>query len=178
MVGSPANQELVSAAEASAKRVKNTREREATKKSKESRRRNEYSKQDNSIAACKAYSRPNEDIQPDETDDIPSDLLEELKNNFTKEDIDSIEWHTREQGASDLWKEERTRRLTASKVGGVAKMRKKTKRSGKVKELLYSTFNGNRATGYGCLMEEVAMQEYEKKHGCVCGWWLVVVVKM
>ena len=42
-------------------------------------------------------------------------------------------------------------------------MRKKTKRSGKVKELLYSTFNGNRATGYGHLMEDVAMQEFEKK---------------
>ena len=28
----------------------------------------------------------------------------------TKEDIDSIEWRTRDQGASDLWKEERMRR--------------------------------------------------------------------
>ena len=34
MVGSPANQVLVSAAEASAKRVKNTRERMGTKESK------------------------------------------------------------------------------------------------------------------------------------------------
>ena len=81
----------------------------------------------------------------------------------TKEDIDSIVRRTRDQGASDLCKEERMRRVTASKVGVVVKMRKKSKRNGKVKELLYTTFNGNRATGYGHLMDLVAMQEYEKK---------------
>ena len=37
-------------------------------------------------------------------------------------------------------------RITASCVGGIAKMRKTTKRSKKVEELLYSTF---RATIYG-----------------------------
>ena len=44
---------------------------------------------------------------------------------------------------------ERRKRLTASNVGSIAKMRKTTKRSNKVKGLLYSSFRGNVATLYG-----------------------------
>jgi len=39
-------------------------------------------------------------------------------------------------------------------------MRKTTKRSKKVKEILYSTFRGNLATAYGSKMEETSREEY------------------
>ncbi len=51
---------------------------------------------------------------------------------------------------------ERKNRLTASKVGGILKMRATTKRANKVKVLLYSTLHGNNATRYGMEMEETA----------------------
>ena len=44
---------------------------------------------------------------------------------------------------------ERRKRITASNVGSIAKMRKTTKRCNKVKSLLYSSFRGNQATQYG-----------------------------
>ena len=48
-------------------------------------------------------------------------------------------------------------------------MRKTTKRSKKVKEILYSTFRGNLATVYGSKMEETSREEYCKylqQKGC------------
>ena len=39
-------------------------------------------------------------------------------------------------------------------------MKKSTKRSNKVKELLYSTFRGNKATMYGILREDAAKEKY------------------
>ena len=61
---------------------------------------------------------------------------------------------------SEQWQDERRKRLTASRVGSIAKMRAKTKRNKKVNELLYSTFWGNEATRYGTEMEEKTRQEY------------------
>ena len=169
MVGGTANEVYINAAETSAKRAVKDLERKSTKKSKENRRRNKYSKVDNSIAARKAYSRHDNITEPDDiTDDISPENLDELKQSFymtqvfvvTNEDIEEC---TREQGNCDLWKEERMKRVTASHVGGILKMRKATKRSGKVKEILYSTFTGSKATRYGTLMEDVARQEYVNK---------------
>ena len=56
---------------------------------------------------------------------------------------------------------EREKRITASRVGSIAKMRKTTKRSKKVKEMLYSIFRGNQATRYGQVMEDQTRQQYE-----------------
>ncbi len=44
---------------------------------------------------------------------------------------------------------ERRKRITASNVGSIAKMRKTTERCNKVKNLLYSSFRGNQETQYG-----------------------------
>ena len=55
---------------------------------------------------------------------------------------------------------EKRKRLTASNVGSIAKMRKPTKQSNKVKGLLYSSFRGNVATLYGMTTEEKAKQAY------------------
>ncbi len=50
---------------------------------------------------------------------------------------------------SDAWIAERRKRLTASVVGGIIKMRNNTKKAGKVEHLLYRKFKGNAATRYG-----------------------------
>lgn len=75
---------------------------------------------------------------------------------ISKEEAAKIEAATRNQVGNDRWKQERRKRLTASRVGGIIKMRKTTKRANKVKEFLYSTFQGNEATRYGMEMKETA----------------------
>ena len=52
------------------------------------------------------------------------------------------------------------KRTTASKVGSIAKTKKTTKRSNRVKEMLCHTIHGNEATRYGILMEDVARMDY------------------
>lgn len=76
---------------------------------------------------------------------------------------------SRDQEGSDLWRAERRKRIMASAVGGICKMQKKTKRSNKVKALLYSRFKGNLATQYGSRMESVAREKYvsyQRQVGC------------
>jgi len=81
----------------------------------------------------------------------------------TREDIENI---TRGQSASmdnkaeQLWYAERRKRVTASRAGGIAKMRKTTKRANRVKEMLYTKFRGNRNTIYGMVSEETSRKEY------------------
>ena len=65
-----------------------------------------------------------------------------------------------EQGQSELWVKERKKRLTASAMVGILKMKATTKRSKKVENLLYSKFHGNKATLYGIEMESVARSDY------------------
>lgn len=67
----------------------------------------------------------------------------------TKEQIEAIEQETKDQSESDTWMKERAKRCTASRVGGLAKMKKTTKRSKKVEEIVYSKFKGNWATQHG-----------------------------
>ncbi len=168
MTGSPANQVFVDTVESSAKKVEKDRKRKATDEAKDSRRRSKFSRNDNSSAARKAYSRHDNGIVPtDIADDVSPEYLDEMKKGFyttkvavTKEQADEIERNTREQSESDLWMLERTKRITASRVGGIAKMKKTTKRSRKVEEILYSRFRGNEATRYGINMEETARQQY------------------
>ncbi len=71
-----------------------------------------------------------------------------------------MEEATRDQAGSDLWKKKRLKRIIASKVGSIVKMKKTTKRSSKVKEILYHTVCGNQATRYGILTEDVARMDY------------------
>lgn len=166
---SPPNQVFSNVATASAKITARDRKRKAEDHSKESRRRNKYSKTDSSTAACRAYRQHNSEIEPEEvTDDVSPEYLESLKQSFynTKVKVSSqdaliIECNTRQQSENEDWMKERVKRITASRVGGIAKMRKTTKRSKKVESLLYSTFRGNEATRYGQEMEEQTRNEYE-----------------
>ena len=79
---------------------------------------------------------------------------------MSKEQASTIEKSTRAQSEALMWREERRKRVTASKVGGVAKMRKTTKRGKKVKEMLYTHFTGSAATRYGTMMEKEALNQY------------------
>ena len=168
MTSSPANQVFVDTAQSSAKKADKDRKRKATEEAKGSRRRSKYSRNDNSFAARKAYSRHDNGIEPDDiTNDVSPEYLEEMKTSFietrvavTKEQCDDIERDTRQQSESERWMTERTKRITASRVGGIVKMKKTTKRSKKVEEFLYSKFRGNEATRYGTNMEEIARQQY------------------
>lgn len=168
MTTSPPNQVFIDTAKSFAKKVAKTRKRKATEEAKESRRRSKHSRSDDSVAARKAYSRHDDNIEPDDvTDDISSEYLDELKKSFytthvtvTMERAINIQQETREQCGSDLWIRERTKRITASRVGGILKMKKTTKRSRKVEEILYNKFRGNQATMYGTKMEETARQQY------------------
>ena len=67
----------------------------------------------------------------------------------------------RGQVESEQWMVERRKRLTASNIGSIAKIRKTTTQSNKVNGLLYSSFRGNVATLYiWHNKEEKARQEY------------------
>lgn len=96
------------------------------------------------MSAQKAYNRQ-AGVEPDDSTDVPLEYLNDLKSTFytTQMEAEATEEQTREQSDCDLWTRERRKHVTASKVGGIAKMRRTTKRSSKVQEMLYSTFKGN-----------------------------------
>ncbi len=169
MANSSPNKVFSNAANRSSARVEADRKRKATEQVKEKRRRSKYSGHiDNSAVARNAYSRHDRGISPEQVeDDFPCDMLESLKKGFyntqvmvTEEEAGNIEATTRGQGTCGKWMTERRKRITASNVGSIAKMRKTTKRCNKVKSLLYSSFRGNQATQYGVDNEVKARQQY------------------
>ena len=91
-------------------------------------------------------------------------MLESLKKGFYETqvmvtaEVRNIEVTTRGQGTCGKWMTERRKRITASNVGSITKMRKTTKRCSKVKSLLYSSFRGNQAIQYGVDNEVKARQ--------------------
>ncbi len=86
-------------------------------------------------------------------DDVSPNHLEALKKGFyetkvvvTYDDAKHIEQQIQDQADSVEWSIERRKRLTASVVGGIAKMRSTTNKAKKVEGLLYTRFRGNVAT--------------------------------
>ena len=162
------NKVYTNTADRLAKRVERDRKRKASEEAKESRRRSKYMRIDDTPAARKAYSRHDDCISPDEvTDDIPPEQLKQLADSFYKTKVaittekgQEIERHTRNQADNGQWMMERRLRLTASRVGGIAKMRETTKKGNKVKDLLYSNFRGNKATQYGSAKEDETILQY------------------
>lgn len=169
------NSVLVDVANDTAKVREKDRKRKSTEGEKERRRQSKYAHTDDSLQARKSYSRHDGGAEPDDVhEDVSPEYLNELKQQFyaanvivSKEQACEIEQTTRGQ-TETLWREERRKRMTASKVGGVAKMRKGTKRAKRVEEMLYSRFTGSAATRYGLAMEEEAMKQYvayQHQHG-------------
>ena len=175
-ISSAPNPVLVDVANDTAKVREKDRKRKSTDREKKRRRESKYSRTDDSIQARKSYSRHDSEIEPDDVhEDVSPEYLDELKQQFydtnvvvSKEQACLIEQSTRSQSETVLWREERKKRMTASRVGGIAKMRKGTKKAKRVQEMLYSRFTGNAATRYGLAMEEEAMKQYvayQHQHG-------------
>ena len=168
MTSSVPNQVFVETSESSAEKVDLTRKRKSREAAKERRRRSKYSRTDNSVAARTAYSRHDGDITPSEvTDDVSPQHLQELKDSFystkvrlTTEEAGKLQEETKEQTGSEVWIRERMKHITASRAGGILKMKKTTRRSKKVEEILYSKFKGNQTTAYGMNMEDTTRQQY------------------
>ena len=169
MTNSIPNQVFSDTAERSAENLKRQNERKAKDEVKAKRRRSKYARRENdTVAARKAYSRHDGGVLPNEIDDdVSPELLEKLKTGFyetkvilTPDEAREIERETVDQADHEQWINERRKRITASVAGSIAKMRATTKRSNKVKQLLYNTFRGNAATNYGSEKEDVTRQQY------------------
>ena len=166
MTNSSPNKVFSDTARYSAKEEESDRTRKAKEEVKAKRR--SYSSVDDKVAARKAYSRHDEGVLPEEANDISPDHFEQLKMGFyetkmvvTPETVNCIERHTLDQADNELWMVERRKRITASKVGSISKMRQMTKRSKKVEVILYSNFRGSVATRYGLDKEETTRHQYK-----------------
>ena len=156
------------AVQQSAKKASYEKKRKATERVKKQRRMRKYLRKNETAQARKAYSRHDGGLSPDDIDDdISPEHLAELKKGYyetkvivTSERAKEIEHETREQADSPEWIGQRRKRLTASMVGGIAKMRATTRKSKRVENLLYTKFRGNTATRYGATMEDTVRQEY------------------
>ena len=114
----------------SAKKYSKDKERKAKDEVKQQRRIKKYSKKDDSTQARQAYSRHDGGISPNEVNkDISPEHLDELKQGFyqtkvvvTPREVTQIEDDTCQQAGCPEWLIERRKRITASMVGGIAKM--------------------------------------------------------
>ncbi len=121
-------------AECSMNRVGKDRKRKATEEAKESRRKSKYARTDDTTAARRAYNRYDQGITPkDISSDIPEDHLVKLMHGFyntkvavTKEKAIQIELATKNQADNQQWILECRLRVTASRIGSIVKMKKKT----------------------------------------------------
>ncbi len=136
MTTSSPNKVYSNTAERSAKILAADKKRKATEAVKERRRKSKYATKCDTPAACSAYSRHDGGIFPDQvTEDLSPEHLQELNSSFyatrvfvTQEEREQIEEQTRDQDNSDQWQQERRKRLTASVVGGIGKMKEKTQK--------------------------------------------------
>ena len=104
--------------------------------------------------------------------DLSTDNLHDIMVKYYEANIKVTETSAEEINISTMgqsigefeqkWHEERRKRITASNVGQIAKRKPTTKVASKVKQLLYSKFQGNRATDWGLLQEDVSRTEYLK----------------
>ena len=176
MTNSSPSKVFTDAAQRSARKASSEKKRKATDTVQQQRRLRKCSRNSESARARKAYSRHDDGTCPDDiVDDVSSDHLEALKRGFyetkvivTSDEAKNIEQQTRDQAESVEWSVERRKRLTASVVGSIAKMKSTTRKAKKVENLLYTRFRGNAATRYGNTMEDITKVEYEayqRQHG-------------
>jgi len=134
MTTSSPNKVFTNAVDNSIRKLDKDNKRQATEEVKSRRRKIKYMKLQDTPAARKAYNRHDGGIAPVEyIEDIPQENLERLmmptfyQTNvvISKKHAKDIEQQTRDQADSSEWKRERKKRITASKVGGVCKMREK-----------------------------------------------------
>ena len=156
--------------------MEKTRKRKATDSAKQARRAGKVRQLgDETTKARKAYARHDGGIGPkDIIDDISADQLKDMTQPYYRgnvvvsaDEARAIEINTIAQSSCDLWREERRKRLTASNCGRICKTTQKTIPN-KVKDMLYSTFKGNKATEWGKMQESTTRQayvSYQNQHG-------------
>ena len=128
---------------------------------------------DNSQKARSDYARYDgaQGVQ-DIAKDVPQEYLKEMMLDYytnnvkiSEQRIIDIESVTRGQStpddiSSNIWLDERRKRITSSNTGAIAKRRATTKVANMVKTVLYSTFRGNIATEWGKLQEPATCEAY------------------
>ncbi len=127
----------------SAIKASSEKERKAKESVKKRRRMKKVTQKKESSKGRRAYTRHDDGVSPGDChDDVSPEHLEALKMSFfktkvqvTSGKISHIQEQTRGQTDSDMWIAERRKRLTASIVGGIIKMRSTTKRATKVENL-------------------------------------------
>uniref|UniRef100_A0A1Y1LUC9 YqaJ viral recombinase domain-containing protein n=1 Tax=Photinus pyralis TaxID=7054 RepID=A0A1Y1LUC9_PHOPY len=104
--------------------------------------------------------------QPEE--DMDSELYKKKRQEFLEvlrcADKKKICMETASQSNSNLWYQERKKRITASNFGRVCKLRKTTSTAKLVSQLLYTTFAGNSSTTFGLENEETAIKLFQNAH--------------
>jgi hypothetical protein len=100
------------------------------------------------------------DMDPKEFDIKKLKILEHVSK--TNEEIKTLEESTKNQSESELWKVERSIRLTASNFGKVCKLRAITSRKNTVKSILYNKLSGSLSTNYAIENEPIARISFEK----------------
>ena len=88
------------------------------------------------------------------------DSVYTIKVKVTMEEANEIERHTRDQHANNSWKREREENKGYS-INTLAKIKRSTKRSKIVEEMLYSKFRGSQATKHGTLTEDTSINDYK-----------------
>jgi predicted phage-related endonuclease len=94
----------------------------------------------------------------------------------TEREAADLEITTRGQYKSPSWREERSKRLTASNFGSIMKMREKTSVKSRVFSILYGHAGGP-AIKHGRKYEETALKDFEeqtKKSVRECGLFVDV----
>ena len=106
-------------------------------------------------------------VETQTEDHISASNLERLSQTFcdqevkiSPEDINTIQDRTVDQSACEAWKEERQKRLTASNARRVVKRKPVLKVGPIVKDMLFSSFRGNRYTKYGLAQEKPTIADY------------------
>ncbi|XP_025190913.1 uncharacterized protein LOC112591340 [Melanaphis sacchari] len=116
----------------------------------------------------------NKKCGPDENYGLSDELVDDLtpaefkirKDNFLNElkttNREKLENETKDQSKSQLWYSERKKRITASNIGKICKMRQHTSCKKIVYDLLYSCINIKiKAIEYGRVMEIEAKKKFE-----------------
>ena len=136
-------------------------------------KRKRRKRSDNSLRSRLDYSR-RDGKGPDATEvpiDICTSNLHDLMVSYYEANIkieepeaQKITINTTDQGTgesgSQIWLEERRKRITSSNTGQIAKRKHNTKVNSIIRTLLYTRFKGNRATDWGLLQEDVSKSKY------------------
>lgn len=106
-----------------------------------------------------ANETPKKDRSDEEYTENCNTFLSDLKK--SPDEIVQIKQITRGQRTSDVWRNERSVRITASNFGKICKVRQTTSWVNTLKTLLHNDFFGNKHTRYGLRSEPLAKQHFE-----------------